>query len=37
MRTFNYDPFDLHVSFEDIHGRYHFQRMDATLITIWCM
>jgi hypothetical protein len=34
---FNCDPFVLHVSFEDIHALYHFQRLDTTLITILCM
>jgi hypothetical protein len=33
-KHFNCDPFDLHVSFEDIHNSYSFQRLDATLITI---
>jgi hypothetical protein len=34
---FNYDLFVLHVPFEDIHAPYHFQRLDATLITILCL
>jgi hypothetical protein len=34
---FNCDPFDLHVPFDDIHTLYCFQRLDATLITFWCM
>jgi hypothetical protein len=34
---FHYDPFDLHALFEDIRNLYHFQRLDSTLITIWCL
>jgi hypothetical protein len=34
---FNGDPFLLHVSLEDIHTLYRFQRLDTTLITIWCV
>jgi hypothetical protein len=34
---FNCEPFDLHVSFEDMHALYHFDRMDATMLTIWCL
>ena len=34
---FNWTPFDLHVPFEDIHALYRFDKMDATMITIWCL
>ena len=28
---------DINVSFEDIHALYHLDRMDATLIAVWCL